>query len=63
MWHMNNIIKHIKALISSGFSQAEIAKLAGTTQPTIHRILNGTECAYSIGKKIEIIKPRRKTKA
>lgn len=43
----------IQALIDAGMSQAEIAKEAGTSQPTIYRALNGADMRYSAGRTIE----------
>ena len=31
----------VQELVKSGMSQSEIARLVGTTQPTIHRIMTG----------------------
>ena len=40
-------------LISKGYSEVKIAKVVGTSQPTIHRIKCGSGTTYEIGKRIE----------
>jgi hypothetical protein len=40
-------------LILKGYSEDGIAKLVGTSQPTIHRIKCGSGTTYEIGKRIE----------
>ncbi|MDQ6988488.1 MAG: helix-turn-helix domain-containing protein [Mariprofundaceae bacterium] len=58
---MDKLIIHIKRLLASGWKQSEIAEKANTTQPTINRIIKGiVDCRYSIGKRIEKIKPKNK---
>ena len=47
------IQKMLADLAGWGFSQAAIAKQAGTTQPTIHRASKGAGIAYETGKAIE----------
>lgn len=47
------IQKMLADLAGWGFSQAAIAKKAGTTQPTIHRASKGSGIAYETGKAIE----------
>jgi len=45
------LLKEIKS--ETGFCQTELAKALGTTQPTIHRILNGQlECKLSTWRSI-----------
>jgi len=45
------LLKEIKG--ETGFCQTELAKALGTTQPTIHRILNGqVECKLSTWRAI-----------
>lgn len=43
----------VNVLIDSGFSQASIAQVCGTTQPTIWRAARGVDIRYSTGKEIE----------
>jgi len=45
--------KMLEDLIEKGFSQHAIAKRVGTTQPTIHRALKGSDTRYETGKEIE----------
>lgn len=40
-------------LILKGYSEDRIAKVVGTSQPTIHRIKCGSGTTYEIGKRIE----------
>lgn len=43
----------IDELMELGLSQGSIADAVGTTQPTIHRALNGADIRYTTGKAIE----------
>lgn len=43
----------VNALLDSGLSQASIAQVCGTTQPTIWRAARGVDIRYSTGKEIE----------
>lgn len=43
----------LKALITSGLSQYDIAIAIGVSQPTIHRALRGRQIIYETGKAIE----------
>lgn len=43
----------IKELSAAGFSQAQIAKKVGTSQPTIWRATKGSDVGYELGKAIE----------
>lgn len=56
---MKELIKHLKKLISSGFTQGEIAEKVGTSQATVSRTLKGNECSYPIGKAIEKVRPKK----
>lgn len=54
------IIKNmIEELIELGLSQGSIADAVGTTQPTIHRALNGADIRYTTGKAIESLYAQR----
>lgn len=48
----------IEGLIERGYSQGSIADAVGTTQPTIHRALNGSDVRYTTGKAIESLYAR-----
>lgn len=48
-----NLQEVVKTLIESGFSEAEIARRVGVSQPTVHRIKSGTDPAYTTGKRLE----------
>lgn len=51
---MKTLQAMVNELIALGFSQGQIASVAGTSQPTIGRIANGSQnTSYEIGKKIE----------
>lgn len=43
----------LEDLLERGFSQHVIARRVGTTQPTIHRALKGSNPRYETGKGIE----------
>lgn len=43
----------LRALAGLGLSQREIAEACNTSQPNIHRALNGAEPRYELGKAIE----------
>ena len=45
----------LASLFQLGLSQAEIAALCGSTQPTISRAANGAMVRYELGKAIEDI--------
>ena len=45
----------IRRLQDAGLSQKAIADQVGCSQPTIHRILNGTDPGYSLGLRIETL--------
>ncbi|MCH2341480.1 hypothetical protein ACGFZ7_16345 [Pseudomonas sp. NPDC047963] len=45
----------IEELMERGYSQGSIADAVGTTQPTIHRALNGSDIRYTTGKAIEAL--------
>jgi len=49
------IKKMIERLVELGYSQGSIADAVGTTQPTIHRALNGADIRYTTGKAIEAL--------
>jgi predicted transcriptional regulator len=49
----------IEELIELGYSQGSIADAVGTTQPTIHRALNGSDIRYTTGKAIESLYAKR----
>jgi plasmid maintenance system antidote protein VapI len=49
-----NIKEMLSCLIAGGYSQSSLARALGTTQPTIHRILEKDQgLSYELGKKIE----------
>ncbi len=59
-----NLQLMVRALIRAGYTEEGIAKLAGTSQPTVNRLRNGlTSTDYVIGKRIEILYERQKGKA
>ncbi len=43
----------LEALIQSGLSQPEVARLTSVSQPTICRALRGADVLYKNGKEIE----------
>lgn len=45
----------LESLFQRGLSQAEIAELCNSTQPTISRAANGAMVRYELGKAIEEI--------
>lgn len=49
----------IEELMELGYSQGSIADAVGTTQPTIHRALNGADIRYTTGKAIESLYAQR----
>lgn len=49
----------IEELMELGLSQGSIADAVGTTQPTIHRALNGADIRYTTGKAIESLYAHR----
>lgn len=49
----------IEGLMDIGLSQGSIADAVGTTQPTIHRALNGADIRYTTGKAIESLYAQR----
>ncbi|WP_138410759.1 helix-turn-helix domain-containing protein [Stutzerimonas nosocomialis] len=53
------IKKMIEDLLELGYSQGSLADAVGTTQPTIHRALNGSDIRYSLGKAIESLHAQR----
>lgn len=54
----------LASLISRGWSQSSIARQLGTTQPTIHRLLEKDQgCSYELGKKIEALYSQDKAAA
>lgn len=55
-----NIKNMIEELMESGYSQGSIADAVGTTQPTIHRALNGSDIRYTTGKAIEALYTQQK---
>ena len=50
-----NVKSMLASLFQLGLSQAEIAALCGSTQPTISRAANGAMVRYELGKAIEDI--------
>ncbi len=54
----------LASLISQGWSQSSLARELGTTQPTIHRLLEKDQGAsYELGKKIEFLYEMKKKAA
>lgn len=48
------ISEMLTMLVSTGLSQAKIAREVGVSQPTIHRaMVDGSSISYEAGKKIE----------
>ena len=45
----------LESLFQLGLSQAEIAEICESTQPTISRAANGSMVRYDLGKSIEAI--------
>lgn len=45
----------IGELLAGGMTEQSIATAVDTSQPTIHRAKNGSNCKYEIGKKIELL--------
>ena len=45
----------IKRLQEAGLSQKAIADQVECSQPTIHRIMNGTDPGYSLGLRIQAL--------
>lgn len=45
--------KMLKTLLARGETQTSIAAAVNTNQPTINRILKGSEPRYGLGKRIE----------
>ncbi len=45
----------LESLFQLGLSQAEIAEMCKSTQPTISRAANGAMVRYELGKEIEAI--------
>jgi len=42
-------------LLAAGMTEQSIATAVDTSQPTIHRAKNGSNCKYEIGKRIELL--------
>lgn len=46
----------LSTIVSAGYSQARIAVELDVSQPTVNRIIKGSQCpSYSTGKKIEAL--------
>lgn len=55
-----SIPEMLRVLMAKGFSQRAIAERAGTSQPTIHRAMNGAAVRYEVGKEIELFHEEQK---
>lgn len=51
----------LASLLQLGLSQAEIAEMCESTQPTISRAANGAMVRYELGKAIEAIYQKETT--
>lgn len=57
-----NIQKALKEVHKGGGSEQAIADELGCSQPTVHRIINGQEPKYYLGKAIEVMHAKFKRK-